>query len=440
MKKKILKKLALLMSIFFCLMPIQAHAAPSENYLICFVAKEGTIQTACPGVPVNLNGTYTVFSLKDLYLDGGDYYLVADMDNSEYVPMDYKGVNMDMLLFTVTYNDSSLFYDYAAPVIGETATLISLGTEYIYYVDVKINGYVESDYYVLDCSLGSTENDNYVGVIVNSKKQAIAFCDESGTAYALLEPISSSQGENPTASPSPTSSPSETPKRGESTPVPASSDEPTSAPTDAPADDPTPAPTDDPDPSPNVAYLIVIASAAVVVAVLVVVIIIVVNRSKKQAKTNPANQVIQVSPPQDIFGSDQSFDQKTMPVWEHVQAENPPVSPNEGSKSIELYLIGVDGPLRGLEYCISEKTITIGRAVECNICYPADTKGVSRRHCQIFWKNGGLMIMDLGSTSGTFLREKGQLQPNTPIAIKEGDVIYLGSKQNAFTIQIKGKN
>ena len=42
--------------------------------------------------------------------------------------------------------------------------------------------------------------------------------------------------------------------------------------------------------------------------------------------------------------------------------------------------------------------------------------------------------MDLGSTSGTYLRGKGQLAPRTPVPLTEGSVIYLGSK--AVAVQL----
>jgi len=63
----------------------------------------------------------------------------------------------------------------------------------------------------------------------------------------------------------------------------------------------------------------------------------------------------------------------------------------------------------------------IGRSRSCNISYPAGTKGVSRQHCRLFWKNGTLYLMDLGSTYGTFLRGRGQIAPNVPVPVKAGD-------------------
>lgn len=103
--------------------------------------------------------------------------------------------------------------------------------------------------------------------------------------------------------------------------------------------------------------------------------------------------------------------------------------------SVRLSLNVISGPMAGQCYPISDSATLVGRALEANIRYPADTKGVSRKHCQVFWKNGALHIMDLGSTSGTFLRGKGQLQANVPVALTAGDIIYLGSKQVALQLK-----
>lgn len=106
------------------------------------------------------------------------------------------------------------------------------------------------------------------------------------------------------------------------------------------------------------------------------------------------------------------------------------------AKSSVLYLCCEGGVLDGRRYPVGAATLLIGRDPSCNICYPADTRGVSRRHCQIFWRNGVLHIMDLGSTSGTFIRGKGQIMANAPVAVNAGDTFYLGEKRNAFVIRM----
>ena len=45
------------------------------------------------------------------------------------------------------------------------------------------------------------------------------------------------------------------------------------------------------------------------------------------------------------------------------------------------------------------------------------------------------MLMDCNSTYGTYLKGYGKLQPQKPVALKNGDAFYLGSDQNGFTIK-----
>ena len=46
-----------------------------------------------------------------------------------------------------------------------------------------------------------------------------------------------------------------------------------------------------------------------------------------------------------------------------------------------------------------------------------------------------LMLMDLNSTSGTFIQGFGKLQPMQPVEVSAGSVFYIGEKKNAFVIK-----
>jgi len=46
------------------------------------------------------------------------------------------------------------------------------------------------------------------------------------------------------------------------------------------------------------------------------------------------------------------------------------------------------------------------------------------------------MLVDEGASYGTFLEGKGKLQENCPVAIKEGDVFYVGSREQAFRVEM----
>ncbi|MCM1113457.1 MAG: FHA domain-containing protein [Muribaculum sp.] len=210
-------------------------------------------------------------------------------------------------------------------------------------------------------------------------------------------------------------------KGREDTPVPAPTTEPAPVPTSTPAPEPTPAPT--PTPAGNsINGIIVAAVIGVLVLIVVIVVILIFLFGKGKASPGqgtPAEPVIMPQP----GGTPQPMDAAAQ-------------RPARAAQAVVLYLCCEGGEMDGKRFPITQNILLIGRDPACNICYPADTKGVSRRHCQVFWKSGVLMIMDLGSTAGTFIRGKGQIAANVPTAVKAGDTFYLGEKKNAFVIRM----
>lgn len=98
-------------------------------------------------------------------------------------------------------------------------------------------------------------------------------------------------------------------------------------------------------------------------------------------------------------------------------------------------LVGISGPLQGMNLDFSDE-ITIGRdPTQCNAVLPADTPGVSRKHCSVRIADNALMITDHGSSSGTFL-EDGQRVPSGQWVNVNG-AFYLGSQQTMFSVNIK---
>ncbi len=92
------------------------------------------------------------------------------------------------------------------------------------------------------------------------------------------------------------------------------------------------------------------------------------------------------------------------------------------------------GYLNGRHYFVPAEGITIGRTPDNTICYPAQTPGISRHHAKLFWQKGQLMLVDLGSSNGTYLYQTGRIVPMQPVPLNPGDVFYLGEKLNAFEI------
>lgn len=100
-------------------------------------------------------------------------------------------------------------------------------------------------------------------------------------------------------------------------------------------------------------------------------------------------------------------------------------------------LICHGGYLNGRVYPIGPDGITIGREPDNSIRYPAQTPGISRHHVRIFWQNGQLTLLDLGSSNGTYLNQTGRIASMRPVPLKVGDFFYLAEKLNAFEIACK---
>lgn len=108
---------------------------------------------------------------------------------------------------------------------------------------------------------------------------------------------------------------------------------------------------------------------------------------------------------------------------------------DQGGDALVLKCHG--GYLNGRIYSIPKEGLTIGRERENTISYPPQTPGVSRYHVKLFWQNGQLMLLDVGSSNGTFVNQTGKIGPMHPVPLKPGDIFYIGEKKNAIEISCR---
>lgn len=103
----------------------------------------------------------------------------------------------------------------------------------------------------------------------------------------------------------------------------------------------------------------------------------------------------------------------------------------------QLWLTCRGGYMDGRVYPIGKEPVTIGRGnpSQLVVCYPGDTPGVSRNHARLYLENGRLMLVDCGSSNGTYLKNYGKLSPMQPRELQVGDVFYIGEKKNRFEIK-----
>jgi N-acetylglucosamine kinase-like BadF-type ATPase len=79
--------------------------------------------------------------------------------------------------------------------------------------------------------------------------------------------------------------------------------------------------------------------------------------------------------------------------------------------------------------------LVVGRASRSRGVVPdivCEDTGVSRRHCEIAWVEGGWSVIDLGSANGTYVVPRGDALPSEPLRpgerrwLSDGDRIYVG--------------
>lgn len=101
--------------------------------------------------------------------------------------------------------------------------------------------------------------------------------------------------------------------------------------------------------------------------------------------------------------------------------ELPPAEPAAGEAVLAL----LDGERVVDSYRLGETT-TIGRLPECDVVL--SDPATSRRHARIVRRDGGFVLVDLGSTNGTFVNG----EPVTERELRDGDRITLGGTTLEF--------
>lgn len=84
---------------------------------------------------------------------------------------------------------------------------------------------------------------------------------------------------------------------------------------------------------------------------------------------------------------------------------------------------------------LTGERLVVGRGSRSRGVVPdivCDDTGVSRRHCEFAWVEGGWSVIDLGSANGTFVAARGDAMPTTPLRpgerrwLSDGDRVYVG--------------
>lgn len=102
---------------------------------------------------------------------------------------------------------------------------------------------------------------------------------------------------------------------------------------------------------------------------------------------------------------------------------------------MKSYLVGSNGVHANNEFMV-EQEIILGRNPKmAHIILPESDVSVSGTHCKVQKENDRIVLIDLNSTNGTYLKSGEKLSPNVPYTLRNGDSFYLGYPKNMFTLK-----
>jgi hypothetical protein len=85
--------------------------------------------------------------------------------------------------------------------------------------------------------------------------------------------------------------------------------------------------------------------------------------------------------------------------------------------------------LTGQQMVIGRRSRSRGVNPDIDLVGPPEDPGVSHVHALLVPQEGGWAVVDMESANGTYLNDPNSspLDPNVPVALKDGDVVYLGA-------------
>lgn len=424
------------------LAPVEAAAKSSPTIVLCAsLDSDQEILSSGPGIPIAIS--QTPFMLTDsgagLHSSKSAYYVSLLGEDGAIMEYSETFCGMDVFILPDDVS-SSLCFQAAAPYVGQAVELLCMNTDWdVVSYDTTITGGSQEDndsgLYELDIDFTKFSSLVAPGALLDSDGYLVGLVvNDGGTKVYAFAPAEDAEGTAPKETKPSKSQKSDDDGEDAATPTRARKDDSQSA--DEPEEE-----------SGSNGILLIVAGV-----LLVLVGVFVLLRKKKAPKSAaaaaapvPGNQTYSAVPDYPATAPVAQNYGPTQPA----QREYPPTQPGakvnmpgwtdatEEDLGTGLFAVGMSGVLQGKQFPIPRQGIVIGRGETADVRYPADARGVSRQHCKVFWKNGVLMLVDLGSTSGTLLRGQGPLTPNVPVPVVEGDIFYIGSKENALTIRLK---
>jgi len=135
-----------------------------------------------------------------------------------------------------------------------------------------------------------------------------------------------------------------------------------------------------------------------------------------------------------------TFDSKVTPNLNHSPEQFQEInSMNIVGVSSQPILRGIAGQHSGKSYSFDGAKLILGRdAGICNVVFAADAPGISRIHCEVNFDaaQNSFILLDRGSSYGTFLASKLKLTNGQPYILASGESFYLASEANMFEVNL----
>jgi|AGTN01.3.fsa_nt_gi Predicted membrane protein len=110
--------------------------------------------------------------------------------------------------------------------------------------------------------------------------------------------------------------------------------------------------------------------------------------------------------------------------------------PSAAESAKKLVLYGISGMYAGRSITLSGGEVVFGRnQAVCNLLFPGDTPGISRRHCTLSCDGQTVWLSDDNSSNGTFLGNGKRLRSGTKVQMKPGQRFYLADTQTMFELR-----
>ena len=99
-----------------------------------------------------------------------------------------------------------------------------------------------------------------------------------------------------------------------------------------------------------------------------------------------------------------------------------------------FYTEGLSGYYAGQVIPVKNQ-MGFGRDAACDFRYPSEAGSISKVHCALIPAKDGVILVDLGSTCGTYLGTGERLKPHHNYLLKRGDNFFLSNPDQSFRIR-----